>query len=116
MWASASSVTNQNCLFHHVHRHGNFFPTGKQCFIVLRQQQYTVQCLVAVSDVVSKLMVKFASKYVGALHCLVMTQIFACVLSSAVPINRSTEIWETQFCTVVHNICVGSCFLHPTGD
>lgn len=34
---------------------------GKQCFIVLRQQQYTVQCLVAVSDVVSKLMVKFAS-------------------------------------------------------
>lgn len=34
---------------------------GKQCFIVLRQQQYTVQCLVAVSEVVSKFMVKFAS-------------------------------------------------------
>ena len=69
------------CLCHHVLRHGHCFPTGKQCFITLRQQQYTVQCLVAVSDVVSKLMVKFASKYVGALHCLVMTKIFAFVLS-----------------------------------
>lgn len=69
------------CLCYHVLRHGHCFPTGKQCFIVLRQQQYTVQCLVAVSDVVSKLMVKFASKYVGALRCLVMTKIFAFVLS-----------------------------------
>lgn len=44
------------------------FLTGKQCFIVLRQQQYTVQCLIAVSEVVSKFMVKFASKYVYVLH------------------------------------------------
>lgn len=34
---------------------------GKQCFMVLRQAQYTVQCLLAVNDLVSKQMVKFAS-------------------------------------------------------
>jgi len=34
---------------------------GKQCFMVIRQQQVTVQCLVAVSDKVSKQMVKFSS-------------------------------------------------------
>ena len=34
---------------------------GKQCFIVLRQQQYTIQCFLCVNDVVSKQMVKFAS-------------------------------------------------------
>ena len=34
---------------------------GKQCFMVIRQQQVTVQCLVYVSDQVSKQMVKFAS-------------------------------------------------------
>lgn len=35
---------------------------GKQCFIVLRQQQYTIQCLLAVDNSsVSKQMVKFAS-------------------------------------------------------
>ena len=34
---------------------------GKQCFMVIRQQQVTVQCLVFVSEKVSKQMVKFAS-------------------------------------------------------
>ena len=34
---------------------------GKQCFMVIRQQQVTVQCLVFVSEQVSKQMVKFAS-------------------------------------------------------
>lgn len=34
---------------------------GKQCFFVLRQQQYTVQCLLAVSEKVSKAMVKFCA-------------------------------------------------------
>lgn len=34
---------------------------GKQCFMVLRQKQYTIQCLLAVNDLVSKQMVKFAS-------------------------------------------------------
>lgn len=34
---------------------------GKQCFIVLRQQQFTVQCLINVSASISKQMVKFAS-------------------------------------------------------
>lgn len=35
---------------------------GKQCFIVLRQREFTVQVLVNVSDTISKPMVKFASK------------------------------------------------------
>ena len=34
---------------------------GKQCFFLLRQQQSTVQCLVAVSDSISKAFVKFAA-------------------------------------------------------
>ena len=34
---------------------------GKQCFMVLRQQASSVQCLVYVSDAVSKQMVKFAA-------------------------------------------------------
>ena len=34
---------------------------GKQCFMVIRQQQVTVQCLVFVSEKVSRQMVKFAS-------------------------------------------------------
>lgn len=33
---------------------------GKQCFLVLRQQQFNVQALVAVGDHASKQMVKFA--------------------------------------------------------
>lgn len=35
---------------------------GKQCFLVLRQQQFNVQALVAVGDHASKQMVKFAAK------------------------------------------------------
>lgn len=35
---------------------------GKQCFIVLRQREFTIQVLVNVSENVSKAMVKFASK------------------------------------------------------
>lgn len=34
---------------------------GKQCFFLLRQQQSTVQCLVAVSESISKAFVKFAA-------------------------------------------------------
>ncbi|MEQ2282602.1 hypothetical protein AMECASPLE_002494 [Ameca splendens] len=34
---------------------------GKQCFLVLRQQQFNVQALVAVGDRASKQMVKFAA-------------------------------------------------------
>lgn len=36
--------------------------SGKQCFLVLRQQQFNVQALVAVGDRASKQMVKFAAK------------------------------------------------------
>jgi len=35
---------------------------GKQCFLILRQQSSTVQCILAVNDVISKQMVKFAGK------------------------------------------------------
>ena len=35
---------------------------GKQCFLVLRQQSHTVQCLIAVNEEVSKQMVKFSAK------------------------------------------------------
>lgn len=35
---------------------------GKQCFIVLRQQSYTVQGLAAVNEQISKQMIKFISK------------------------------------------------------
>lgn len=34
---------------------------GKQCFFVLRQQQYTIQCLLSVSEATSKQMVKFVA-------------------------------------------------------
>ncbi|XP_026462059.1 aspartate--tRNA ligase, cytoplasmic-like [Ctenocephalides felis] len=32
---------------------------GKQCFLVLRQQSYSVQCIIAVNEAISKQMVKF---------------------------------------------------------
>lgn len=35
---------------------------GKQCFLILRQQSSTVQCVIAVNDLVSKQMVKFAGR------------------------------------------------------
>lgn len=37
---------------------------GKQCFLILRQQSSTVQCILAVGENVSKQFVKFAGKYV----------------------------------------------------
>ena len=36
---------------------------GKQMFFLMRQQQFTVQCLLAVSDTISKAFVKFAAGY-----------------------------------------------------
>lgn len=38
------------------------FFSGKQCFLVIRQQQFNIQALVAVGDHASKQMVKFAAK------------------------------------------------------
>lgn len=35
---------------------------GKQCFLILRQQSSSVQCILAVNDIISKQMVKFAGK------------------------------------------------------
>lgn len=38
------------------------FSLGKQCFMVIRQQQWSVQVLAVVSDTISKQFVKFSSK------------------------------------------------------
>lgn len=35
---------------------------GKQCFLILRQQSSSVQCVIAVNDAVSKQMVKFTGR------------------------------------------------------
>lgn len=43
---------------------------GKQCFIVLRQREYSVQVLINVSEKVSKAMVKFSSGWVQFLSVL----------------------------------------------
>ena len=37
---------------------------GKQCFIVIRQQAYTVQGLASVNEKISKQMIKFIAKLV----------------------------------------------------
>lgn len=37
---------------------------GKQCFLILRQQSSTIQCVIAVNDIVSKQMVKFTGRLV----------------------------------------------------
>lgn len=34
---------------------------GKQCFFVLREQQFTLQCLLSVSEKLSKQMVKYVA-------------------------------------------------------
>lgn len=41
---------------------------GKQCFLVLRQQSSTVQVVIAVSDVISKQMVKFSGRFVSLFY------------------------------------------------
>ncbi|KDR12536.1 aspartate--tRNA ligase, cytoplasmic [Zootermopsis nevadensis] len=73
---------------------------GKQCFIVLRQQQYTVQCIIAVNEVVSKLMVKFASNItkesivdVEAVVRVVGSKIESCS-------QKNVELHVTQLFTV----------------
>lgn len=43
---------------------------GKQCFLILRQQSSTVQCVIAVNDAVSKQMVKFAGRLVNQTDCI----------------------------------------------
>lgn len=43
--------------------HVFIFSTGKQCFIVLRQQKWTVQALAAVGKETSKQMLKFIARY-----------------------------------------------------
>lgn len=37
-------------------------PSGKLCFLVLRQQYHTIQAVLSVSDKVSKQMVRFAAE------------------------------------------------------
>lgn len=35
---------------------------GKQCFLILRQQDNTVQCILSIGEQISKQMVKFAGR------------------------------------------------------
>lgn len=74
---------------------------GKQCFIVLRQQQYTVQGILAVSEKISKAMVKFVSNIskesivdVHANVALVPKQIDSCT-QKQVELNI-LELWEVS--------------------
>lgn len=60
---------------------------GKQCFIILRQQSSTVQCIVAVGDNTSKQMVKFA----GNIHKESIIDIQAKVVSVTTKIESCTE-------------------------
>ncbi|XP_044751429.1 aspartate--tRNA ligase, cytoplasmic [Coccinella septempunctata] len=71
---------------------------GKQCFIVLRQREFTIQVLVNVSDKVSKAMVKFASNIskesivdVNAKVAKVASEIAGCTQNDVELI--ATELW-----------------------
>ncbi|XP_062519413.1 aspartate--tRNA ligase, cytoplasmic-like [Corticium candelabrum] len=61
--------------------------TAKQCFILLRQQHFTVQGLLYVSDVVSKPMVKF----VGNLNREAIVDVEALVKASPEKVTSSTQ-------------------------
>ncbi|CAO1427841.1 unnamed protein product [Diamesa tonsa] len=60
---------------------------GKQCFLVLRQQSSTVQCIISVNDVVSKQMVKFS----GSIPRESIVDIRANVVGVAQKIESCTE-------------------------
>ncbi|XP_055917043.1 aspartate--tRNA ligase, cytoplasmic [Eupeodes corollae] len=60
---------------------------GKQCFLVLRQQSSTVQCILAVNDYISKQMVKFA----GNIHKESIVDVSAKVVSVPNKIESCTE-------------------------
>lgn len=60
---------------------------GKQCFLVLRQQSSTVQCILAVNDHISKQMVKFA----GNIHKESIIDVSAKVVSVPNKIESCTE-------------------------
>lgn len=60
---------------------------GKQCFLVLRQQSSTVQCILSVNDQISKQMVKFA----GNIHKESIIDVAAKVVSVPNKIESCTE-------------------------
>uniref|UniRef100_A0A1L8DRH9 Aspartate--tRNA ligase, cytoplasmic n=1 Tax=Nyssomyia neivai TaxID=330878 RepID=A0A1L8DRH9_9DIPT len=60
---------------------------GKQCFLILRQHSSTVQCVIAVNDVVSKQMVKFT----GNIHKESIVDLKAKTVSVAAKIESCTE-------------------------
>ncbi|XP_055688030.1 aspartate--tRNA ligase, cytoplasmic [Lutzomyia longipalpis] len=60
---------------------------GKQCFLILRQHSSTVQCVIAVNDVVSKQMVKFT----GNIHKESIVDIKAKTVSVSSKIESCTE-------------------------
>lgn len=60
---------------------------GKQCFLILRQQSSTVQCVIAVNDAVSKQMVKFS----GSINKESIIDLYATVVSVTSKIESCTE-------------------------
>ncbi|XP_055702348.1 aspartate--tRNA ligase, cytoplasmic [Phlebotomus papatasi] len=60
---------------------------GKQCFLILRQHSNTVQCVIAVNDVVSKQMVKFS----GNIHKESIVDLRAKAISVPTKIESCTE-------------------------
>lgn len=60
---------------------------GKQCFLILRQQSSTVQCIIAVNDIVSKQMVKFA----GSINKESIIDLHAKVVAVSSKIESCTE-------------------------
>lgn len=65
---------------------------GKQCFLILRQQSSTVQCIVAVGDNISKQMVKFAGKWVKQWNCYVSLIWYIGILWPVCSLNKESII------------------------
>lgn len=65
---------------------------GKQCFLILRQQSSTVQCLIAVNDVVSKQMVKFSGRYDRSIELNQFSISTVCTLTLTVSAKKVLSI------------------------
>lgn len=79
-----------------------FVFSGKQCFLVLRQQQFNVQALVAVGDRASKQMVKFAAKWVPRLLFLLERARTMVGKSWALIVTHSEAEWRWRESVVFH--------------
>lgn len=59
----SKQIVDNPCNIYNIYHLSQSVPfVGKQCFIVVRQQSYTVQGLAAVNEKISKQMIKFIAK------------------------------------------------------